>query len=200
MLTTIHMIVCWACSGLALQTETFRPKQSAAVGALLRRKVAGLALAFCLSVTCGNVALRFIFVSFAQMVTAASPLFTMALMYLYTGKRYSRAATLSMLPMCGGVMLCVHGETNFHVVGFGAVILATLLRGIKSILQQRLLTSPEEKLDSMSLLFYMSGPSIVFLSLFSAATEYEALWEVRLYQPEAAHLWALIVLSGTAEW
>ena len=163
MLTTIHMIVCWACSGLALQTETFRPKQSAAVGALLRRKVAGLALAFCLSVTCGNVALRFIFVSFAQMVTAASPLFTMALMYLYTGKRYSRAATLSMLPMCGGVMLCVHGETNFHVVGFGAVILATLLRGIKSILQQRLLTSPEEKLDSISLLFHMSGPSIVFL-------------------------------------
>ena len=42
----------------------------------------------------------------------------------------------------------------------------------------------------------MSGPSIVFLSLFSAATEYEALWEARLYQPEAVHLWGLIVLSG----
>ena len=61
---------------------------------------------------------------------------------------------------------------------------------------QRLLTSPEEKLDSMSLLFHMSGPSVVFLSLFSAATEYEALYEARLYQPEAVHLWGLIVLSG----
>jgi drug/metabolite transporter (DMT)-like permease len=196
MLTTIHMIVCWVCSGLALQTSTFRPKPGTTVSPALRRKVAGLALAFCLSVTCGNVALRFIYVSFAQMVTAASPLFTMVLMYIATGKRYSRLSTFSMLPMCGGVMMCTAAEINFHLVGFGAVIAATLLRGVKSIVQQRLLTSPEEKLDSMSLLFHMSGPSIVFLSLFSAATEYEALWEARLYQPEAVHLWGLIVLSG----
>merc|ERR1712008_256522 len=77
----------------------------------------------------------------------------------------------------------------------GAVIMATLLRGVKSIVQQRLLTSPEEKLDSMSLLFHMSGPSILFLGLFCAATEYEALYEERLYQPEAAHLWGLILLT-----
>eukprot|EP00964_Phaeocystis_antarctica_P116984 scaffold80851_cov60-Phaeocystis_antarctica.AAC.1 len=98
-----------------------------------------------------------------------------------------------MLPMCGGVMMCTAVEINFHPVGFGAVILATLLRGVKSIVQQRLLTSPEEKLDSMSLLYHMSGPSVVFLSLFSVATEYEAIWEQRLYEPEAAHLWGLIV-------
>jgi drug/metabolite transporter (DMT)-like permease len=196
MLTTIHMIVCWVCSGLALQSAAFRPKPGTTVSPALRRKVAGLALAFCQSVTCGNVALRFIYVSFAQMVTAASPLFTMVLMYLATGKRYSRLSTFSMLPMCGGVMMCTAAEINFHLVGFSAVIAATLLRGVKSIVQQRLLTSPEEKLDSMSLLFHMSGPSVVILSLFSAATEYEALWEQRLYEPEAAHLWGLIVLSG----
>ena len=68
MLTTIHMIVCWLCSGLALRTAAFRPKPGTTVSPALRRKVAGLALAFCLSVTCGNVALRFIYVSFAQMV------------------------------------------------------------------------------------------------------------------------------------
>ena len=68
MLTTIHMIVCWVCSGLALRTAAFRPKPGTTVSPALRRKVAGLALAFCLSVTCGNVALRFIYVSFAQMV------------------------------------------------------------------------------------------------------------------------------------
>ena len=68
MLTTVHMIVCWVCSGLALRTAAFRPKPGTTVSPALRRKVAGLALAFCLSVTCGNVALRFIYVSFAQMV------------------------------------------------------------------------------------------------------------------------------------
>lgn len=63
-------------------------------------------------------------------------------------------------------------------------------------MQQRLLTSPEEKLDSMSLLYHMAGPSIVILSLFSAATEHAAFHEERLYTREATRLWGLIVLSG----
>ena len=68
-----------------------------------------------------------------QMVTAASPLFTMALMFLATGKRYSRTATCAMVPMCGGVMMCTAGELNFHMLGFLACIAATILRGVKSI-------------------------------------------------------------------
>ena len=194
MLTSIHMVVCWICSGIALRLDMFRPRS--AVSSATLRKVACLSVTFCLSVTCGNVALRFIYVSFAQMVTAASPLFTMALMFVAVGKRYSRTATLSMVPMCGGVMMCTAGEINFHLLGFGAVIAATLLRGIKSILQQRLLQSPEERLDSMSLLYHMSGPSVLILGVISAATEHAAFHDERLYAPEAARLWGLILLSG----
>lgn len=194
LLTSIHMVVCWVCSGVALQLDAFRPKS--AVSSATLRKVAGLSVTFCLSVTCGNVALRFIYVSFAQMVTAASPLFTMGLMFLAVGKRYSRTATLSMVPMCGGVMMCTAGEVNFNLVGFSAVIAATLLRGVKSIMQQRLLQSPDEKLDSMSLLYHMSGPSVLILGAISAATEHAAFYEERLYTAEAARLWGLILLSG----
>ena len=71
------------------------------------------------------------------MVTTAGPLFTILLMYSMTGKRYSPGAWGSMVPMCGGVMMCTAAEFNFHPVGFGAVIAATLLRGVKSIVQQR---------------------------------------------------------------
>ena len=53
------------------------------------------------SVACGNIALQYIYVSFAQMVTAAGPLFTIMLMYTMTGKRYSKEAYASMIPMCG---------------------------------------------------------------------------------------------------
>ena len=52
----------------------------------------------------------------------------------------SLSLTLSLslsLTRCGGVMMCTAAELNFHPVGFGAVIAATLLRGVKSIVQQR---------------------------------------------------------------
>ena len=60
-----------------------------------------------------------------------------------------------------------------------------------------LLTEPDEKLDSITLLYYMSRSSIVLLGAFSAATEYDAwqdplLWERR----KTLRLWGLVWLSG----
>ena len=153
LLTTVHMICCWALAGLSLMTcmrqPDARPAQARAIA-----KVRWLSLAFCASVACGNIALQYIYVSFAQMVTAAGPLFTIGLMYTMAGKRYSKEAYASMLPMCGGVMMCTAGEINFSVFGFAAIVAATLLRGVKSIIQGRLLTAPEDKFDSLTLLYH----------------------------------------------
>ena len=69
-----HVVPPAAC---AKATHLATPLATPQVSPALRRKVAGLALAFCLSVTCGNVALRFIYVSFAQVgsrsAAAATP-------------------------------------------------------------------------------------------------------------------------------
>ena len=196
LLTTIHMVCCCVLS--ALYNCTVRAaSEHASVSAELRRKVNVLSLAFCASVACGNIALRYIYVSFAQMVSAATPLFTIILMRTMAGRKYSTGAYLSMIPMCGGVMMCVGGEINFHALGFAAVVASALLRGVKSILQGWLLTEPDEKLDSITLLYYMSRSSIVLLGAFSAATEYDAwqdplLWERR----KTLRLWGLVWLSG----
>ena len=187
------------------------PSSTHCMAALLCAQVRTLSIAFCASVACGNIALSYIYVSFAQMVSAASPLFTIALMYTMGGKvsshmpqpqrppprlqapcargrigavavalthslpapstpantpvrpvpptpaqRYTPSAYASMVPMCGGVMLCTAGELNFNLIGFVAVVSSTLLRGVKSIIQGRLLTAPEEKFDSLTLLYHMS--------------------------------------------
>ena len=200
LLTVVHMVCCWLLAGASLLScmhpgEAARPANRNAI-----RKVRVLSLAFCASVASGNIALQYIYVSFAQMVTAAGPLFTIMLMYTMSGKRYSRGAYASMVPMCGGVMMCTAGEVsarrartrgrharrhllrhlrfgrasaerpcrrlalprstctraraqvNFHWLGFAAVVAATVLRGVKSIIQGRLLTSPEDKFDSLTLL------------------------------------------------
>ena len=88
LLTVVHMLVCRVLAGLLLVTVMRRP-EARPVPAPALAKVRRLSLAFCASVACGNIALRYIYVSFAQMVTAAGPLFTMGLMYSMAGKKYS---------------------------------------------------------------------------------------------------------------
>lgn len=196
LLTLVHMVVSWILAGLSL-ISCMHPGQAARPANYnVIRKVRTLSLAFCASVACGNIALQYIYVSFAQMVTAAGPLFTIVLMYTMTGKRYSRAAYASMLPMCGGVMMCVTGELNFNFVGFLAVVAATLLRGVKSIIQGRLLTSPEDKFDSLTLLFHMSGCSVAPLGAYVALCEYTALYDPLLWGDGALSRWGVVLLSG----
>jgi len=48
------------------------------------------------------------------------------------------------------------GEPSFHLVGFVACVMATAGRALKSVVQAMLLSDATEKLDPMSLLFYMS--------------------------------------------
>ena len=117
-------------------------------------------------------------------------------MYSMTGKRYSRAAYASMVPMCGGVMMCTAGELNFHWLGFLCVVLATLLRGVKSIIQGRLLTSPEDKFDSLTLLFHMSGCSIAPLGCYVALCESQFLYDPLVRGDGALRRWGLVLLSG----
>lgn len=204
LLTLIHMFVCYVLAGIVLIARADADARPASLRAI--RKVRMLSLAFCASVASGNIALRYIYVSFAQMVTAAGPLFTILLMYSMTGKRYSRAAYASMVPMCGGVMMCTAGELNFNWLGFAAVVSATLLRGVKSIIQGRLLTAPEDRFDSLTLLFHMSGCSIAPLGVYVVLFEYGFVVDPRLCVfgtslqhacgAGAGRRWALVVLSG----
>jgi len=194
-LTVVHMVCCWALSGLSL-VFFMRPLDPLPASTHAIKKVRRLSVAFCASVACGNIALSYIYVSFAQMVTAASPLFTILLMYTMAGKRYSTAAYASMIPMCGGVMLCTAGELNFNLIGFIAVVSSTLLRGVKSIIQGRLLTAPEDKFDSLTLLHHLSRSSILPLGTYSALFEYQAVNDPLLTGSSAVKLWSLILVSG----
>jgi len=189
MLTAIHMLCCWSLSAIALAT-VFRPDDPRPVSRETVAKVRMLALAFCASVALGNIALRFIFVSFSQMVSAASPFFTMLLMRAMVGKKYSLSQYGAIIPMCGGVMMCTVGELNFNIIGFLAVVGSTLLRGIKSIMQGRLLTAPEDRLDAMMLLYHM-----YVLSCGRGALRPELLSDVRMAIPRCRPHWSFRIRS-----
>ena len=69
-LTVVHMLCGWALSAPSLLT-ILRPAEPRPASKATVAKVRTLALAFCASVAAGNIALRFIYVSFAQACASA---------------------------------------------------------------------------------------------------------------------------------
>merc|ERR1719191_117322 len=72
--------------------------------------------------------------------------------------------------ICGGLCLCMTQEVNFHLVGVLSCIGAAVLRGLKSIVQGKLL-SGERKLHSVELQYYTAPYMAVVLFLFASAME-----------------------------
>lgn len=66
--------------------------------------------------------------------------------------------------------MCVMDEMNFNLIGATSCVGAAVLRGMKSIMQARLL-SGSQKLDSVELLYHMSPYAAVVLYLFALAVE-----------------------------
>jgi drug/metabolite transporter (DMT)-like permease len=163
-------------------------------------KIAPLALVFSASVGMGNLSLKYIYPSFNQMLASVSPLITVLISILIYRKRYNTWTWLSMPIICGGLLVCSSEEVNFNSTGVVFVVLATILRALKSVMQEKLLDTNEKSLDSVSLLYYIApwAGSI----LFCMSLMLEGLDPINLLMPSqgsktgAGFVSALLVFSG----
>ena len=167
-LTLCHMVASHVMSGIYL---ALYDKGGKAPKAETIKRVWVLSVTFCLSITLNNIGLKYVFVSFYEILSACTAPITMLLAVFLQGKRFHPVTYFSMLPLCGGVMLCIKGELNFHVMGLICCGTATVLRGAKSIIQGMLM-SDGEKLTPMQLLFHMSRPCILFTGVWCGLSEY----------------------------
>ncbi|CAN6345105.1 unnamed protein product [Urochloa humidicola] len=119
-------------------------------------RVAVLGAVFCASVVAGNVSLRYLPVSFNQAVGATTPFFTAVLAYAVAARREACATYAALIPVVAGVVIATGGEPSFHLFGFIMCVGATAGRALKTVLQGILLSSEEEKMNSMDLLRYMA--------------------------------------------
>jgi len=155
-------------------------------GLMRLRKVGPLAAFFAATVACGNLSLKYVYPSFKQMVGSGSPVVTVAMSVLVTRTRYNWWSWASMPMICGGLWMCTAGEVNFHAFGFVFAIGSMVLRSAKSIAQAQLL-GKEERIDPVTLLFYMSplaGILVLLVSLVAEGTEpymllVRAAWEYK---------------------
>ncbi|MES1907230.1 MAG: hypothetical protein MHM6MM_000390 [Cercozoa sp. M6MM] len=181
-LTCCHMATCFLMSTLSLTTETplfggfsYQRTPSGTV----RMRIFALAATFALSVVLGNIGLKYVYPSFAQMIGAATPIATVFLAVTVQGKSFHRNAYLALIPVTVGAVMCAKMEVNFHVVGFIALLGALATRALKSVLGDILLSGTnkdnEGKLDSMNLLYYMSQSSATLLFAFALFFEVPSL-------------------------
>ncbi|KAE8815658.1 putative sugar phosphate/phosphate translocator [Hordeum vulgare] len=162
-------------------------------------RVAVLGGVFCGSVVAGNVSLRYLPVSFNQAVGATTPFFTALIAYAVAGRREARATYAALLPVVAGVVIATGGEPSFHLFGFIMCVGATAGRALKTVLQGILLSSEEEKLNSMDLLRYMAPVAVVLLVPATLMMEPDALGAAAaLAREDPSFVWMLIGNSSLA--
>lgn len=125
-------------------------------------KVWLLAGVFCLNITLGNIALRWIPVSFFEVVKSSSPVFTSCLTWLIMGRRLTARAAWALVPVVGGAVMATLTEMSFEGLGFLAAILSCLMTGLKTVLSAELLQG-RYHFDALQLIYYMAPPSALLL-------------------------------------
>lgn len=159
-------------------------------------KVVLLSATFGLSVVCGTAALKFIPVSFNEMIASTTPLAAALFSFLATRESQGLLKVLSLVVIAVGCMVGSNGEPSWHTLGFALACVATATRALRTVLGELLLSCDTERLSSMNLLRYMStyvvvmlipvvfiveGPDQLFnvvLSKFSEGDSYFVFWFV----------------------
>ncbi|TVU18114.1 hypothetical protein EJB05_34187, partial [Eragrostis curvula] len=201
-LTACHMSACALLSCLAHAASPSSSSTTRAAGARSRgqlARVAVLGAVFCASVVAGNVSLRYLPVSFNQAVGATTPFFTAVLAYAVAARTEACATYAALLPVVAGVVIATGGEPSFHLFGFIMCVGAAAGRALKTVLQGILLSSEEEKMNSMDLLRYMAPVAVALLVPATLIMERDALGVVvSLAREDPSFIWILICNSSLA--
>lgn len=197
MVTAQHMIFSWlACSMVINQRQKRGPMLDFDEQV---KKIMPLAVAYAVSLALGNLSLKYIFPSFNQMLSSMSPLVTVLMSLMLHGKRYNLWTWISMPVICGGLLVCSNQEVNYNLLGVLSVAGATILRAVKSVIQEQLLDPKAKALDSVSLLYFLAPWTAGFLIVLSLLCEGLDPWRLLIPQENQAglgRLYLLLVLSA----
>ena len=126
-------------------------------------KVILLSLTFGMSVVCGTATLKFIPVSFNEVISSTTPLFAAAFTFLTKNERQGTYKTLALVLIAVGCYVASNGEPSWNTLGFFLSLIATATRALRTVLGELLMSDESEKLSSMNLLRYMSASVVVLL-------------------------------------
>lgn len=153
------------------------------------------ALLFVSNIILGNVALKYIPVSFMQTIKSMTPFFTTLFQYLIIGTKYTTQTILSLVPVVAGVALATAKELSFNMTGFAAAMTGCIVQSTQIVYASRLLG--EGRMDPFNTVRFIFPPAVLFL--VPMITFYEAGGLVDWFASEKAkpHTFLLLAISCT---
>ncbi|KAK7914005.1 hypothetical protein PG985_011708 [Apiospora marii] len=179
-LTTWHMVFSTAmtqlmarCTGL-LDSRHKVPMTAATY----RRAIVPIGVLFSLSLICGNLAYLYLSVSFIQMLKATNSVATLLTTWLFRIAAPDLKVLANVSVIVLGVVIASFGEIKFHMLGFIYQIGGIVFEALRLVMVQRLLSSPDFKMDPMVSLYYYAPACAVINGVLAAFVELPRLgWD-----------------------
>lgn len=201
LLTSLHMFSSFVFGHLLLSPAN-RQNTLLNIPRSLWIKILALSIVFSLSIALGNVALQYLGLPLIQMISSLTPVATFFIEMLLTPteftSKYTSLSWYSMAGLLGGAVLSTIGDLDFVLFGFICAVLSTMLRSLKSLLQEFLLRG-ECVETTIYLLYLMSFPSFLILFVLGFFLEYHImleLWQLHVPRPRVISLVILSCLSA----
>jgi len=130
-----------------------------------------IALMFGLSIGSENSALLYVSAAFSEVVAASNPVMSAFLTWA-TGLPFNFHLLAPILVVVTGCIISIKGELAFSAFGSGMLLFAVFCRGMKAVMQQKVLTgATKDKFDPCTLMAWTCLYSFIYMAAYSAATE-----------------------------
>jgi len=147
-LTFMHLLTGFALSALFIRFVLTDARMLPLRASTYSRERLVFALLFAGNIILGNVALKFIPVSFMQTVKASTPFFVTLFSWLLFGVRFTTRTLLALVPVVLGIVLASASELSFDMRGFVAVTAACFVQALQIVYASRLLNESEPSRDA----------------------------------------------------
>jgi len=192
-LTSFHMIVSFFVARWAIFTAEL-PNEFRELSVQDQfRKILPICICQVLSIGFNNLALLFLYPSFVVILGNSLPLFTLAFGVIMGTEGVSCYSIIAIALILGSSMASTQTEANFHFGGFILMMLCVSMRAFKQVLQAKILRA-SDKIDPLTLLYYVAPQSFVLFFLWSLAKD--GLEPIAVLFEMPLRTWLLIIFSA----
>jgi len=131
------------------------------------RAIVPIGLFFSFSLICGNIAYLYLSVSFIQMLKASNAVVTLLATWAFGMSPPDMKKLLNVSAIVVGVVIASFGEIKFVLIGFLIQVAGIVFEAVRLVMVQRILSSPEFKMDPLVSLYYYAPACAAINGVFT---------------------------------
>lgn len=182
-LTTWHLFFATVMTQIMARTTTLLDGRHKVKmnSAMYTRAILPIGVAFSLSLICGNLTYLYLSVAFIQMLKATTPVAVLVTGWFFGVSTSNLRTLFNVSFIVLGVILASFGEIKFVLTGFLFQIAGIFFEALRLVMVQRLLSSPDSKMDPLVSLYYFAPVCMVMNFLVALVWEVPKLQMSQVY-------------------